>query len=127
MPTVEEKVTQSDELPRSHMIVEYGLNFFAKDTDLLGEIQQLRRTKYLPEQTIQRYLTEALKRANVNPLDDGSLYAEIPGFDGVWASDEDLAVCIQQLREVLLDWLVLKIEHEDRDIPVVDDINLNVL
>ena len=27
----------------------------------------------------------------------------------------------------IFDWLVIKIEHSDRDIPVVADINLNVI
>jgi hypothetical protein len=31
------------------------------------------------------------------------------------------------LREALFDWLVLKIEQNDRNIPVVDGISLNVL
>jgi len=126
MPQTTEQ-TLSDAFERSTMTVSRGLNFFETDSDLIGAIPQLRRTKYLPGELLERYLEEALKGTVHKTVDGGTLFAEIPGFDGVWASDNDLVTCIAQLREVLLDWLVLKIEQDDRDIPVVAGINLNVL
>ena len=54
-------------------------------------------------------------------------YLEIPDFEGVWASGEDMRECLNELDEVLLDWLLLKIEDEDKDIPLIDGIDLNVL
>jgi predicted RNase H-like HicB family nuclease len=126
MPSTE-ATTISDALDRSRMTVSRGLNFFTSESDLLGDVAQLRRTKHLPEEIIERYLQEALKRTVHKTLEDGTLFAEIPGFTGVWASDEDLGACIAQLREALFDWLVLKIEQNDRNIPVVAEINLNVL
>ena len=126
MSLTEEK-TRSDAFDRSTMTVSRGINFFERDSDLIGAIPQLRRTKHLPGELLERYLQEALKQTVHSILDDGTLFAEIPGFDGVWASDDDLVACIAQLREALLDWLVLKIEQDDRDIPVVAGINLNVL
>ena len=68
-----------------------------------------------------------MKRTTHRELEDGRLFAEIPGFPGVWASDRDLGACITQLRDALFDWLVLKIEQNDRNIPVVAAINLNVI
>ncbi len=127
MTVTEEKLTRSDELDRSRMTVEAGLNVFVPNSDLLGEVECLYRKKYLPEQIIDRYLDESVKRAEVKKLEDGNFFAEIPGFAGVWASDEDLARCGAELRDVLFDWLVLKIEKDDRDIPVIAGINLNVL
>lgn len=109
------------------MTVAEGLNFFAPQADLLGQVEELQRTKYLPQELIDRYLQEALKGTVVKRLETGPLFAEIPGFDGVWASDDDLGACVAQLREALFDWLVLKIEQDDRDIPVVAGISLNVL
>jgi predicted RNase H-like HicB family nuclease len=126
MPVLEE-TTSTVSYDRAQMTVGSGLNFFVLETDLLGPQQTLRRTKHLPEQLIQRYLREALKATDVKRLDDGHFFAEIPGFDGVWASAEDLGECGNQLRDALLDWIVLKIEHDHRDLPVVGDINLNVL
>ena len=125
--SVTEETTRSDAYDRAQMTVERGLNFFSRQDDLLGSVEQLRRTKFLPEQLIEGYLNEALKGAEVKHLDDGNLFAEIPGFHGVWASAQDLATCGVQLREALFDWLVLKIEQDDRDIPVIAGINLNVL
>ncbi len=122
-----EQIARSDAYERSSMTVGHGLNFFAPQTDLLGPVLHLQRTKYLPQQLIDRYLTEALKRATFKQLEDGRLFMEIPGFDGVWASDEELTACATQLRDALFDWLVLKIEQNDRDIPVVSGISLNVL
>jgi predicted RNase H-like HicB family nuclease len=127
MSLTEEKTTRSDEGDRALMTVERGLSFFTRQDDLLGTVEQLQRTKFLPEQLINGYINEALKGASVRKLEDGGFFGEIEGFEGVWASDEDLAVCVAQLREVLFDWLVLKIEANDRDIPVRAGINLNVL
>lgn len=88
----------------------------------------MARTKYLPEQTVNAYVDAAMRRVDVRKIEDGSFFAEIPGFSGVWASNPDLELCAAELREVLLDWLVLKIEQNDRDIPVLNGLaNLNVL
>jgi hypothetical protein len=125
--SVSERTTTSDAYERSSMTVAEGLNFFAPQADLLGQVEELQRTKYLPQELIDRYLQEALKGTVVKRLETGPLFAEIPGFDGVRASDDDLGACVAQLREALFDWLVLKIEQDDRDIPVVAGISLNVL
>lgn len=112
------------------MQVNQGVNFFSPGADLLGNTVELQRTKYLPEQIVQRYIAEAIKLANVRKLDDGSFFAEIPDFVGVWASNPDLSCCGAELRDVLFDWLVIKIEQNDRDIPIlpaIPDINLNVI
>jgi predicted RNase H-like HicB family nuclease len=91
-------------------------------------MDNLTRTKYLPEQSINRYLDVATSRAIVKKLEDGTFFVEIPGFDGVWASSANLEECARELRDVLFDWLVLKIEQNDRDIPVIDGVpNLNLL
>jgi hypothetical protein len=108
------------------MLVSLGINFFSMQPDLLGE--QLQPTKHLPLQLMERYQNEAMKTAKLEKLDEeGVWFAEIPGFDGVYASNPDFGQCGVQLREVLFDWLVLKIEQNDRDIPIVAGINLNVL
>jgi predicted RNase H-like HicB family nuclease len=122
-PVAERVETTSTSHDRSEMVVEAGLNFFEIRPDLIGE--KLQRTKHLPEQLIERYLREALKSTSLRKIDGDVWFAEIPGFDGVWASDADLAKCVSELRDALYDWLVIKIEHNDRDLPVVADIRLN--
>ena len=125
--SVSEEITTTEHQERNSMTVGGGLNFFSPQDDLLRRVQELQRTKYLPQQLIDRYMQEALKGTSVKRLDDGLLFVEIPGFDGVWASHEDLSECVVQLREALFDWLVIKIEQNDRDIPTVAGITLNVL
>lgn len=60
----------------------------------------------------------ALRAARYKTLDDGSWFADIPGFEGVWASGDTVEECRSELREVLEEWLVLKIRDND-PLPVV--------
>jgi hypothetical protein len=76
-----EETTRSDAHERAQMTVERGLNFFSQQHDLLGHVEQLQRTKFLPEQIIERYLHEALKAAEVKRLDGGETsLPKSPGF-----------------------------------------------
>ncbi|MBF0565085.1 MAG: type II toxin-antitoxin system HicB family antitoxin [Nitrospirae bacterium] len=58
-------------------------------------------------------------------MDDGNLFAEIKGFEGVWASCDNIETCRQELIEVLEEWLILKIRDND-DILIVNGMDLNV-
>jgi predicted RNase H-like HicB family nuclease len=73
-----------------------------------------------------RYCTEALQRAAYKVLEDGSWFAEIPGFTGVWANAETVEATREELYEVLQEWLLLKLRDGD-ELPVVGGIDLNVL
>lgn len=68
---------------------------------------------------IIEYLNAALKKAEYKKLDDGTWFAEIPGFDGVWANAENIEECRHELSEVLDEWLVLKIRTND-ELPLLD-------
>jgi predicted RNase H-like HicB family nuclease len=81
----------------------------------------------LPMQLIAKYVDKAMLRAESKQYPDGDWYAEIPGFPGVWASQSSEAATLEELRETLQEWVLLKIEDRDRDLPVLDLINLNVL
>ena len=71
------------------------------------------------------YIQKALEKAHYKMLDDKTWYAEIPGFEGVWANAETVEECRKELVEVLEEWLVLKIR--DRDvIPEVDGVQIRV-
>jgi predicted RNase H-like HicB family nuclease len=59
------------------------------------------------------YCERALQRAEYKKLEDGSWYAEIPGFEGVWANGATVENCRKELREVLEEWLLLKIRDND--------------
>ena len=81
----------------------------------------------LPIQLIRRYVDRAMRRAETKQYPDGQWFAEIPGFPGVWGSQDSEAAALDELRETLHEWVLLKIQDRDRDLPVLDFINLNVL
>ena len=56
---------------------------------------------------LTEYVQAALRRARYERLDDCSIYGEIPGFQGVFASAETLEACQEQLRQVLEGWIAL--------------------
>jgi predicted RNase H-like HicB family nuclease len=82
----------------------------------------------IPPQLVDRYVQSALRYAATQPLDDGEWYAAIEhdGFEGVWAVRNHQAEVLDELKEVLTDWVVLKFLDRDLDIPVVEGINLNL-
>ena len=71
-----------------------------------------------------RYCSEALEQAVYRQLEDDSWFAEIPGFQGVWANAATVEATRAELFEVLQEWLLLKLKDGD-DLPTVNDINLN--
>ncbi len=63
---------------------------------------------------ISQYLEKQLKKAKYKILDDGVYFGEIAVLKGVWASSETLEGCRNELREVLEDWMLLKIRDGER-------------
>ena len=74
---------------------------------------------------IQAYLNASVKKAHYKQLEDESWFAEIPGFEGVWANASTVEECRSELLEVLEEWLILKIRDGD-EIPVVDAIEIKI-
>ncbi len=60
------------------------------------------------------YISQKLARAKYKILEDGTYFGEIPGLQGVWASEKTLEKCRQTLCEVLEDWLILKLQDGDK-------------
>jgi len=60
------------------------------------------------------YIYKKLNQAQYKILDDGSYFGEIPGLQGVWASEKTLEECRETLREVLEEWLILKLKDGDK-------------
>ncbi len=69
------------------------------------------------------YIHEAIKKATYKDLDNGMLFAEIPGFAGVWVTGTSVEECRDELIDVLGEWLILKIRDND-PLPVVNDIDI---
>lgn len=63
---------------------------------------------------ISEYIEKKLKTAQYKLLKDGSYFGEIPGLKGVWASARSLEDCRVELKEVLEDWLLLKIRSREK-------------
>lgn len=63
---------------------------------------------------LTRFIKQKLKKARYRKLADGTYYGEIPGIKGVWANARDLEDCREELREVLEEWLILKVQSGER-------------
>ena len=74
---------------------------------------------------IIEYCQKAIERAEYKELDDGSWFAEIPGFQGVWANGESVEQCRNELVTVLEEWLLLKVRDGDL-IPDVEGLKVEI-
>ncbi len=88
---------------------------------------RVETSRELPPNLLQEYARLAVRGAELSHRDDGTWFAEIPGFEGVWASGASHTEALDALEEVVFDWAILKIRHEDRDLPVIESIDLNEL
>ena len=73
---------------------------------------------------LTNYIAEAMRASQYETLDDGSLFARIPECPGVWANEKTIGDCQQTLREVLEEWLVLRIQDKE-PLPVIAGIDLS--
>jgi predicted RNase H-like HicB family nuclease len=72
------------------------------------------------------YTKAAMRKAHYELLPDDKLYyGEIPGFEGVFATAENLEACRDELLSVLEDWLLVSI-HKNLPVPVIDNISLEI-
>ena len=69
------------------------------------------------------YIQKVLERAEYKKLDDGTWFAEVPGFEGVWSNGRTVEDCRKELVEVLEEWLILKLRDRDQ-IPEVEGFNI---
>lgn len=81
----------------------------------------------LPIQLIGRYAMLVAWRAETERLDDGSWYADSRNFPGVWAQGASEKEALKELESVVRDWALLKIANQDKDLPIIGQIDLNVL
>lgn len=73
---------------------------------------------------LERYIDAAVQRRECQFFEDDNLfYCEIPDLPGVWAQGIDIDACVEELREVLVDWIQIGIE-KGLTIPVLDDLEL---
>ena len=72
------------------------------------------------------FVETAMHEARYKMLEDGTFFGEIPSCPGVWANEKTLEVCRDVLREVLEEWLILKLRDGDF-IPEIGGIDLNTI
>lgn len=70
------------------------------------------------------YINAAMQHARIKRLADGSIFATIPPFEGLWANAETEEAARAELQESLEDWILLGFRHRD-PLPIVDGIDLN--
>ena len=62
---------------------------------------------------LTEFIEKKLARAKYKIINGGSCFGEIPGFNGVWANNKNLEKCREELREVMEEWLILKLRSDD--------------
>lgn len=72
------------------------------------------------------FVETAMHEARYKMLEDGTFFGEIPSCPGVWANEKTLELCRDVLREVLEEWLILKLRDGDL-IPTIGGIDLNAI
>ena len=63
---------------------------------------------------LSEFMQTQLEKARYKILKDGTYFGEIPSIQGVWANAENLEDCRYELREVLEDWMLLKIRDREQ-------------
>lgn len=69
------------------------------------------------------YIAAAMRNAEYKILGDGSSYGEIPPLQGVWANEDTLEECRNELQSVLEGWIILGLQFGD-PIPDVNGVSL---
>ncbi len=74
---------------------------------------------------LTEYIQAAMSKATYEILPDGTIYGEIQGIQGVYASAPTLEACREELRQVLEGWVILGLRL-GHPLPVVDGLDLTV-
>lgn len=74
---------------------------------------------------IFEYCQRALEKAEYKKLEDGTWFAEIPGFTGVWANGKTVEESRKELISVLEEWIILKLRDRN-SIPEIDGLKVEI-
>ena len=75
---------------------------------------------------LTEYIEAGMRKARYEVLDDdGTYYGEIDGVQGVWANEDTLAACREELRSAFEDWILFSVRY-GFTLPVLDGIDLNL-
>ena len=70
------------------------------------------------------YIHAAMTQARYKILEDGTFHGEIADFPGLWANEDTLEKCREELQSALEDWLLISLRR-NQPIPVVNGLDLN--
>jgi predicted RNase H-like HicB family nuclease len=71
------------------------------------------------------YAQKAIEKAVYKRLDNGTWFAEIPGFPGVWANGRTVEACRKELWGVLEEWIILKLRDRE-PIPRIGGVTVRI-
>ncbi len=95
------------------------MNTAQKDAQNIIDASYLEKSKPL----LTSYIKAAMNRKKIVRFPDGTYYAEIPECPGVWANEGTKKMCTTVLREVLEEWIMLKLMDKD-PLNVIDGIEI---
>jgi predicted RNase H-like HicB family nuclease len=73
------------------------------------------------------YIRAAMDHAHYEILEgDEGFYGEIPAFQGVWANEDTLEACREELQSALEDWILFRVAQR-LPLPIVDGIEVTVI
>ena len=75
---------------------------------------------------ITEYVMAAMRYAEFEVLEDGTVYGEIPDAPGVWSEGITLEDSREELKEVLREWIDIRLAR-DLPIPAFDGISVKEL
>ena len=71
------------------------------------------------------YCQKAIEKAEYKKLEDGTWYAEVPGFKGVWSNGKSVEGCRKELITVLEEWIILEL-RDKVPIPEIDGLTVKI-
>ena len=71
------------------------------------------------------YAQKAIEKAVYKRLANGTWFAEIPGFPGVWANGRTVEACRKELWGVLEEWIILKLRDRE-SIPKIGGVTVRI-
>lgn len=80
-----------------------------------------------PEELVKSYIEACMRRTLTEVTEEGRYFLTIPVLGQVWAEAKTEKHAELQLKEILSQWVMMKIEDQDRDLPVIETIDLNRL
>lgn len=74
---------------------------------------------------LTHYIQVAMERAEYSTLNNGLVYGEIPGIQGVWADGSTREEVRKELQDVLEGWIALRLDRH-LPIPEIDGASIRV-